>query len=280
MSTKVANVSNPLGTSLSSLVIFGSQLLALTEDGRHLFIWDTESCGRLPFTLHLHISCVHLVELVSTIGFDPDFTATCVLHPATYLNKILVGSSQGSLQLWNIRTQTCIHRFSASTLQSTSVSSSSPSPVTALIQSPAIDVVGVGFASGEIAIYDIRADERLLRIFMDGGAIRSLGFRNGNHFGIFPSSCLINIIYCLDNNAVLASASSTGHVALWDLNHQGCLLHIIRGAHDAAVTALEWIPGQAVLVTSGDDNSVKVYSLQVFMILSIAEMPLFLAMAF
>lgn len=27
-----------------------------------------------------------------------------LLHPATYLNKILVASSQGSMQLWNIRT--------------------------------------------------------------------------------------------------------------------------------------------------------------------------------
>ena len=137
---------------------------------------------------------MYSAELVSTIDFDPDFTATCVLHPATYLNKILVGSSQGSLQLWNIRTQNCIHRFSASTLQSATLSSTSSSPVTALIQSPAIDVVGVGFASGEIAIYDIRADERLLRIFMDGGAIRFLGFRSGNYFRISPSSRLNTIL--------------------------------------------------------------------------------------
>ncbi|KAF8586540.1 Utp21-domain-containing protein [Ramaria rubella] len=218
---EVTQVSNPLGTRLSSLLTFGFQLLALTEDGRHLLTWNTELC-----------------ELVSTITFDPDFTATSMLHPATYLNKILVGSSQGSLQLWNIRTQSCIHRFSPATLQSSPTSATSPSPVTSMVQSPAIDVVGVGFASGEISIYDIRADERLLRIFMDGGAIRSLGFRSDNH-------------------AVLASASSTGHVALWDLNHQGRLLHIIRGAHDGAVSTLEWIPSQPVLVTSGDDNSVK-----------------------
>jgi U3 small nucleolar RNA-associated protein 21 len=131
------------------------------------------------FLRALHHFHLNLVELLSSIDFDPDFTATCVLHPATYLNKVLVASSQGSLQLWNIRTQTCIHRFLSSTLQSTSTSSTSPSPVTALVQSPAIDVVGIGFASGEIAIYDIRADERLLRIFMDGGAVRSLAFRSG-----------------------------------------------------------------------------------------------------
>ena len=44
-------------------------------------------------------------ELDSTIQFEVGFTATSILHPATYLNKVLVASSEGKLQLWNIRTQ-------------------------------------------------------------------------------------------------------------------------------------------------------------------------------
>jgi U3 small nucleolar RNA-associated protein 21 len=51
-----------------------------------------------------------------------------------------------------------------------------------LVQSPAIDVVGIGFASGEISVYDIRADERLMRMYMEGGGVRSLGFRSGEYF--------------------------------------------------------------------------------------------------
>lgn len=218
---EVASVSNPFETRLSNLTIFGSNLLSLTEDGKHLLMWSTET-----------------YELFTTITFDTDFVATCLLHPATYLNKVIVGSAQGSLQLWNIRTSTCIHKFSPSNLQNLPSTSKSPSPVTVMVQSPAIDVIGIGFASGEIAIYDIRADERLMRIYMDGGAIRDLSFRD-------------------DNQAVLASGSSTGHIALWDLNNQGRLLHIIRGAHDGSVAALEWVPSQPVLVSSGDDNSVK-----------------------
>jgi len=61
-----------------------------------------------------------------------------------------------------------------------------------------------------------------------------------------------------DGHPILASASSTGHVALWDLNSGGRLLHMIRGAHDGGISAVEWIPGQPVLITSGEDNSVKV----------------------
>lgn len=47
-------------------------------------------------------------DLQSTIEFEPGFTATSILHPETYVNKVLVGSSQGSMQLWNIRTQSVL----------------------------------------------------------------------------------------------------------------------------------------------------------------------------
>lgn len=56
---------------------------------------------------------------------------------------------------------------------------SSSSSITAITQSPAIDVVGVGFLSGEISVYDVRADERLMRMYMDNGGIMALSFRSG-----------------------------------------------------------------------------------------------------
>jgi U3 small nucleolar RNA-associated protein 21 len=56
---------------------------------------------------------------------------------------------------------------------------SSSSSITAITQSPAIDVVGVGFLSGEISVYDVRADERLMRMYMDNGGIKALSFRSG-----------------------------------------------------------------------------------------------------
>ncbi|KAF8077591.1 Utp21 specific WD40 associated putative domain-containing protein [Lyophyllum atratum] len=223
---EILRVTNPLGTALSFITIFGSQLLALTEDGGRLLLWDTKE-GALD----------------STIEFEAGFTATSILHPATYLNKILVSSSQGVLQLWNVRSQMCIHKIPLHRLQSTvpvnQMGAVDPScAITALVQSPAVDVVGIGFASGEISVYDVRADERLMRMFMDGGGIRALGFRSDGH-------------------PILASASSAGHIALWDLNSGGRLLHMIRGAHDGAISAVEWVPGQPVLITSGEDNSVK-----------------------
>ncbi|CDO73537.1 hypothetical protein BN946_scf185014.g7, partial [Trametes cinnabarina] len=217
---EVERFSNPLETNLTHILIFGKQLLALTDDGSRMLVWDMDSG-----------------ELQTTIQFEPGFTAIMIHHPATYLNKVLVASSQGSMQLWNIRKQTLIHTFSSTSLL-TSPSNTSLTAITAMARSPAIDVVGIGFSSGEISVYDIRADERLMRMVMQDGGIRALSFRSDGH-------------------PILATASSTGHIALWDLNSGGRLLHLVRGAHDGAVTALEWVPGQPVLISSGEDNSVK-----------------------
>jgi U3 small nucleolar RNA-associated protein 21 len=118
-----------------------------------------------------------------------------MLHPATYLNKVLFASSDGSMQLWNIRTayvgfppngfsysyrllnSICLHTFLATNLSTLATGS----PITALAQSPAVDVIGIGFASGECVLYDIRSDERIMRVFMEGSGVRAIAFRTGLH---------------------------------------------------------------------------------------------------
>ena len=39
------------------------------------------------------------------------FEITAMLHPITYLNKILFASKQGGMQLWNIKTSGLIYTF-------------------------------------------------------------------------------------------------------------------------------------------------------------------------
>ena len=74
--------------------------------------------------------------------------------------------------------RTLIHTFSAASLL-TSPSNTATTAITTLARSPAIDVIGVGFSSGEISVYDIRADERLMRMVMQDGGIRAMSFRSG-----------------------------------------------------------------------------------------------------
>ena len=45
-------------------------------------------------------------ELYGEMQFNVNsFKITTMMHPVTYLNKILLASYQGTMQLWNIRTR-------------------------------------------------------------------------------------------------------------------------------------------------------------------------------
>jgi U3 small nucleolar RNA-associated protein 21 len=102
---QVSRLSNPFDAAISHITIVGTQVLALSEDGGRMFIWETTNAGKDLTRSSLVPSDIRRTELQSTIEFDVGFSAVSVLHPATYLNKVLVASSQGSLQLWNIRTR-------------------------------------------------------------------------------------------------------------------------------------------------------------------------------
>lgn len=70
------------------LLPFGPHLISVDE-GSCLKVWDIEAA-----------------DLYTEINFEPEsFEVTAIMHPATYVNKILVGSRQGQLQLWNLQSR-------------------------------------------------------------------------------------------------------------------------------------------------------------------------------
>lgn len=229
MDGETTNTSTP--TTIFHLSLFGEYLLALTSDNSlHLFNQKTGS----------HIS---------TLAFGENFTVSTVMHPSTYLNKILVGSMEGRLQLWNIRTQKLIHEYSLDMEESigsgifsstTNSNSQSPTtnttPITCLIQAPVLDVVAIGFLDGTIIIHNIRLDERLLTMKQDS-KVTSISFRT-------------------DGPPLMATASMHGDIALWDLESQK-LFHVMKGAHDAGIHSAQFLNGQPLLITAGADNAVK-----------------------
>jgi len=55
---------------------------------------------------------IFFVGVYLEMSFDNScFHVTAVMHPNTYLNKILIGSKQGSLQLWNIKQDQMLYVF-------------------------------------------------------------------------------------------------------------------------------------------------------------------------
>jgi U3 small nucleolar RNA-associated protein 21 len=64
---QVLRVSNPLGSNLAYLTVFGSQLLALDERGEHMLIWTSE-------------------------GGEPSFCAFSPMFVVDFVNRIRIGN--------------------------------------------------------------------------------------------------------------------------------------------------------------------------------------------
>uniref|UniRef100_A0A673MW12 WD repeat domain 36 n=1 Tax=Sinocyclocheilus rhinocerous TaxID=307959 RepID=A0A673MW12_9TELE len=193
------------------LLPFGDHLISVDKDNA-VIIWDVES-----------------EDTYLQISYDKaSFEVSALMHPSTYLNKILFGSSQGSLQLWNIKSNKLLFTFPGWA-----------SAVTVLQQTPAVDVMGVGLASGQIIIHNIRFDETLMKFQQDWGPVTALSFRTDGH-------------------PIMASGSPIGHVGLWDLEEKK-LVSQMRDAHTTVIAGLTFLQNEPLLITNGADNAIRVW---------------------
>lgn len=193
------------------LMPFGASHLVSVDDDSTVKVWniDTEEeyC-ELPFK-------------------NEDFKITALLHPPTYLNKILLGSEQGVLQLWNIKECKLVYTFKPFA-----------SPITVLAAAPAVDVAAIGQADGSIVLLNLKYDEYVMQFKQDWGAVTGLSFRTDGH-------------------PVLISASTNGRVVLWNLEDRTIASQLT--AHEASVTTATCFNSEPLLLTTSPDNSMKLW---------------------
>lgn len=193
------------------LLPFGNHLISVDAEG-FLIVWDIGS-----------------QEQYLQIKFDPSaFAVTAIAHPHTYVNKFLLGSKQGTLQLWNINTNKLIYTFEGW-----------GSSVTVIAQSTAIDVMAIGLADGQVILHNLALDKTVVKFKQDFGPITGISFRTDGH-------------------PMMATGSAAGHIVLWDLENRK-LHSYLKDAHYASVTGLECLPSEPLMVTSAADNSLKVW---------------------
>ncbi len=87
--------------------------------------------------------------------------------------------------------------------------------MTCLAQAPSVDIIAIGLLNGSIILYDIKADEELMR-FQQDGKVTAITFRTDG------------------KQALMATASMQGQIALWDLDARR-LFHVMTTAHEAAI---------------------------------------------
>ncbi|XP_062535768.1 WD repeat-containing protein 36 [Armigeres subalbatus] len=192
------------------LLAFGKHLLSVDETSL-LKIW------------HVGTEEVYLEILFN----NEQFEISALMHPASYKNKILLGSSQGGLQLWNIKSSKLVHTFEGF-----------DSKVMVLSQAPAIDVVAVGLQNGRIVVMNIKYEETIMELTQDWGPVTGITFRTDGH-------------------PIMATASTNGQITFWNLEEQ--VIVSTLQAHDDSITTLQCFPDEPLLLTTSPDNSMKLW---------------------
>ena len=104
-----------------------------------------------------------------------------VVHPTAYLNKVVIGYSNGQLELWNFKSKQLIYTFTAHigvlTKRGVDVKNPHFMAVTCMEQSPANDVIALGFGSGDIVLINLKLDRVLFTFKQNSSAVSSLTFR-------------------------------------------------------------------------------------------------------
>lgn len=208
--------------------------------------------------------CVGEIHLTSTASISS------FLHPSTYLNKIIVGFTDGELELWNIKRKQIVYKFSSHIEYLKSVRQHgndwTPPGITCMEQSPACDVVGLGFSNGDILLMQLKFDTVLFSFRQDSGTVTSLSFRtdvSADKFPFLASSSAAGIIY-IWNLGTEASGDDTDDDD-GDINGGGKrrlerkLERVIDDAHMASVSKLHFLHGEPVLISSSHDNSLKMW---------------------
>ncbi|KAG6741133.1 hypothetical protein POTOM_056621 [Populus tomentosa] len=196
-------------------MVFGDHVISVDVEG-HLFIWGFKGVAGD-------------IVPVGHIMLGEKCSPTCVMHPDTYLNKVLIGSQEGGLQLWNVSTEKMLHEFKGW-----------GSSVSSCVSSPALDVVAVGCADGKIHVRNIQYDEEVVTFsHSTRGAVTALSFST-------------------DGQPLLASGGSSGVISFWNLEKRK-LQSVVREAHDSSIISLHFLANEPVLMSSSADNSIKMW---------------------
>ncbi|XP_036341537.1 WD repeat-containing protein 36-like isoform X1 [Rhagoletis pomonella] len=192
------------------LLPFGAHLISVDE-ANVLRVWD-----------------IAKEEVYLELQFNPEeFLISAITHPPAYLNKIVLGSKQGMLKIWNIKENRLVYTFAGF-----------GSKVTCIQPSPALDVVAVGHQDGTIVLLNLKFDEVLMKFKQDWGQVSQISFRT-------------------DGPPIMITACSNGHMALWNLEDRKIAGQL--QAHEDLVSTAICFHNEPLLFTTSPDNSMKLW---------------------
>lgn len=238
---QVASLDSPgLNGPIERLVVFGSWVVGCWAGG--LEIWKNGS--------YEHYASLRPQSILGLSGEQAYVGVMC--NMPTYLNKVFVGRADGAVDIWNLRSGRLLYTMLPPSPDS--------GPVTAIHPTPALSLLSVAHKSGALSIQNVDSGQLVLSLRTASARalpVTAISFRSdglgAGHDG--------------RKTGVMATASSgSGDITIWDLNDGGRVAGVLRGAHRVSnnetgmgVNRVEFLDGQPVLVSSGDDNALKTW---------------------
>ncbi|EGW33174.1 uncharacterized protein SPAPADRAFT_136717 [Spathaspora passalidarum NRRL Y-27907] len=211
--------------AVSHLCVFGEYLVATSADGAiSVFRKTTEK---------------YHTELYTTIrSINPALDGDIVglIHPPTYLNKIVVATTSG-IFIINVR--------SGKLLFKSALDSFGEEPLSCIEYAPVLDIVAVGTSTGSIYLYNLRK----------GKVLGSKIFTSGSE----SSQKITALSFRTDGAPHLVAGLNSGDLFFYDLNKKA-RVHILRNAHrevHGGVANVKFLNGQPIVLTNGGDNHLK-----------------------
>ncbi|KAF2085045.1 Utp21-domain-containing protein [Saccharata proteae CBS 121410] len=240
---KVDELETPpaLQENISQLLVFGAWIVGCCAT--RIEVWKSATLE-------------HYTTLTAPrIGSAGSLLTGGICNMPTYLNKIFAGRQDGSVEIWNLSTGKLLYTVFPPAAEYGSV--------TALQPTTALSLLAIAYSSGPVVIHNIRTDKEVM-VVNTGSArktpVTSISFRtdglgagdDGRKDGVMATAC-----------------KDSGDVTFWDLNGGGRKMGVLRGAHNppsaesggvaGGISKVEFLAGQAVLLTSGLDNSLKTW---------------------
>ncbi|EAS07174.2 Utp21 specific WD40 associated domain protein (macronuclear) [Tetrahymena thermophila SB210] len=172
----------------------------------------------------------HSKICVATAQFD--FNVQSIIHPPTYLNKILI-IGENNVELWNINSMKKIYDYQNVLIKNycddnTILTVAEPSPV--------LNVIAFAFSNGKIVLHDIKKDKTVVSFKI-------------NHKPLSLSFSKVD-------QPLLAIGDEKGSIVIWDLNEKK-IFASLKSVFQGSVTSINFMPNEQVFIAaSGRDNAV------------------------
>ncbi|AOA61564.1 Small subunit (SSU) processome component [Komagataella phaffii CBS 7435] len=208
---------------IQQILVFGDFVICTTFTSNEIFVFkkkDSKDSYATEFYTRLSVNSLQ----GKIVG---------IVHPATYLNKIVVATTN-SLLVFNIKTGKLL--FTSSDFNEFNITSIETVPV--------LDLIAFGTSDGQVVLYNIKKGKRFRKI----------------RTGII--SKVTSVSFRTDGAPHFVASFVNGDLFFYDLEHKA-RVHILQTVHKedhGGVSKAAFLNGQPIFVTNGGDNMLKEYA--------------------